>query len=425
MQRADVAVVGGGPAGLAAALRHAAEGAAVVLLERGPADRPRFGETLGAEVAGRLVDLGLDPTPFFAGAPRFVGVHSAWGGPELVASSTLLHPLGEGWHVDRPRFDAALLDAARARGVRVLHDVGRCQILPDSRGFRVECAEGAALVAPRVVDASGRGAPASAGLAGRQWVSLDRQVALLAVVPDPGGEPVLQLEAVEAGYWYAAPLPAGRLAVVLVTDGDVLTAAGADRAERFQRLLAQAPLTRARIGGPVDAPIAAGRSDSGWLLPPDVAGFQAAGDAGLATDPLGGDGVARALVAPLDAAAAARRRAAFLGTRARYYLAEDRWPMAPFWARRRPLDPAGLPADPATVPLTLRPDARLRWQGEAPAAVEAWLPRAAVRAVELALQDEAPAHAALAAARAAAPVGDRRLLAGLQWLCGVGVVAAA
>ncbi|MEZ4469984.1 MAG: tryptophan 7-halogenase [bacterium] len=303
MQRADVVVAGGGPAGLAAALRYAADGAAVVVVERGAPDRPRLGETLGAEVAGRLAGLGLDPTPFFAWAPRFVGVHSAWGGPDLVASSTLLHPLGEGWHVDRGRFDAALLAAALDRGVRVVHGAGRCQIFSDSDGFQVMCADAPGVAAPRVVDASGRGAPASAGLEGRRWVSLDRQVALLAIVADPGGEPVLQLEAVEAGYWYTAPLPGGRLAVVLVTDGDVLTDAGADRADRFSRLLAGAPHTRARVGAAATGPLAAGRSDSGWLVAPPIAGFEAVGDAAQAADPLGGDGVTRALGALEPAAA--------------------------------------------------------------------------------------------------------------------------
>jgi hypothetical protein len=103
-----------------------------------------------------------------------------------------------------------------------------------------------------------------------------------------------------------------------------------------------------------------------------------------------------------------------LDRRARYYLIEGRWPDAPFWIRRRP-------PDWTIAPLTLPPTSLLRWDGTPPARdalakAEALLPRRAIAATLNLLRTPKPAHAALHALRSHAPLGDRRLLIGLQLL---------
>ena len=45
---------------------------------------------------------------------------SRWGSDELETADFVFNPLGHGWHVRRPAFDAALLDAVRTMGVRVV-----------------------------------------------------------------------------------------------------------------------------------------------------------------------------------------------------------------------------------------------------------------------------------------------------------------
>src|SRR5216683_1250303 len=94
--------------------------------------------------------------------------------------------------------------------------------------------------------------------------------------------------------------------------------------------------------------------------------------------------------------------------------AATRWPDALFWARRRA-------AGWANAPLVLDPLRRLRWDGapldpHAAAPVEALLPRGAIAAALESLRKARPAHEALSALRDAAPIGDRRLLVGLQML---------
>ena len=61
-ERADVLVIGGGPAGAAAAARLAAAGLRVVLCERHAKPRPQVcGEYVSAAAAAELAQLGLAP----------------------------------------------------------------------------------------------------------------------------------------------------------------------------------------------------------------------------------------------------------------------------------------------------------------------------------------------------------------------------
>lgn len=437
MPRCDIAVVGGGPAGLVAAGLLARRGAAVTVFDRSEASGQRIGETLGAEVAPLLKAAGAwdAVAPLLAEQPPYTVVRSAWGSPEPLVSEAFRRPLGTGWHIDRQCFDAGLAEWAQSCGAVLRRDVGNCSIAAAGDGLAVVPHRGQPCWADRVIDASGRGAPASHALPGWQWVGVDRQVGLLASyaaseLADP--EPGLLLEAVEHGFWYSAPQPNGKRIAVFVTDADVLQRLGPNALQRLQAGLAASLWTARRLAGrQLLGPPRVFRSDSGWLAAARASGWQAVGDAAMATDPLGGNGIARALQSaldlvktldePCDLAAGQRAFAAYRQLRARYYWLEARWPAAPFWARRRPLDAAGEPLNAAEVVVDLDPSATLALGSAMPAAAQAWLPLPAL-AVVTGLHRPAPAHRLLADLRAAAPIGDRALIIGVQWLLSVGAL---
>jgi flavin-dependent dehydrogenase len=439
----DVAVVGGGPAGLAVAGALRRFGRSVVLFERSSYDATRVGETLGAEALAALRAIGAwehmaaiveEQVPLRA-------VHSAWGSEELLERHSMLHPLGEGRHVDRARFDAALAGWAEGEGVVVMRGAGTCSVERAAEGFRVEPARGDSVVARAFIDASGRGAPAGAGLDERRWLALDRQVAIVSRLQgarDLGWE--LLLEAVEEGYWYAAPQPDGGLVVALVTDADIALAGGrAGLVERFTAALGCTRHMAARCAGmtPASSPRIV-RADSGCLLPAQGDGWHAVGDSAFATDPLAGNGVARALrgaedaAKRIDAELAGRaqeprstpesRLAEYLDRRASYYALEARWPDSLFWARRRPV--AWREAE-----ITLAPTVQLLpTEVASPAALaraEALVPPRAIATTLAAVHVPTPAHLLLAALRERAPLGDKRLLVGLQLLVDAGALAPA
>jgi flavin-dependent dehydrogenase len=444
---ADVAVVGGGPAGLATAALLALRGVRVVLFERGEYDSPRAGEALGAEARSLLQAIGSwGEVSSAAGlAVPFRGVHSAWGGEELVWRSSITHPLGEGLHVDRARFDALLAGFAERAGARVRLGSGRCVVARTESGFQVRPSRGASVEARFFVDASGRGAPASSsGVHGARWLAMDRQVATIARAearPGVAGDTELLLESTEDGWWYAAPQPGGGLVVVLVTDADLVPAGPrASLHERFAGALARTRHVQDRIEtASLAEPPHVVRAESGCLLPDRGAWFRAVGDAAVAYDPLSGSGVAQALRSAFDAAPeieAALGGAApppprpgppesflsYLERRAAYYRIETRWPNAPFWARRRAGEVASSSIHLPPTALLHRASANATRAELAPA--EALLPPRAISRVLDALASPRPAHEAMRILRDAAPLGDRRLLVGLQILVDLGVVRA-
>jgi flavin-dependent dehydrogenase len=440
----DVLVVGGGPAGLAVAGALRQRGRSVAVFERTTYDGARVGETLGPEVGPLLRSLGAwdalqDLFAGQVGQVPFRAVRSAWGSATLEERPSILHPLGEGWHVDRARFDGKLAAWASSRGASMRAGAGSCSVARIAEGFRVEPASGEAAEGRFFVDASGRGAPARAGLHGRRWLAFDRQVALIArtLGSAPGPERDLLLEAAEEGWWYSAPQPDGTLVVTLVTDADLVPAGGrSSLPARFRAALDRTSHTRARVAGLALAErVQVVRADCGRLLPDRGAGWRAVGDAAMGGDPLEGHGVARALRSGLEAAAeidgqlAGReepepakpdvRFAAYLDRRAELYLLEGRWPDARFWARRRPTDRG--------QPLTLDPEAILERAGGPArelASVEAMIPPRALATLLSTVERPQPAHAAMASLKAAAPVGDRRLILGLQLLVARGAIVA-
>ena len=99
---------------------------------------------------------------------------------------------------------------------------------------------------------------------------------------------------------------------------------------------------------------------------------------------------------------------------------EPRFSEGLFWKRRQAIDWQA-------EPITLDPQATLQWDGREPevgviAPVEALLPPRVIHAVLDFLRTPRAAHEALAVLRAAAPLGDRRLLVGLEGLVALGIV---
>ena len=354
----DVAIVGGGPAGAAAALTLARAGVAVVLLDAG---RPRLavGETLPPASRPALDALGLSASMAAEGHLPSVGSWSAWGGAEPWGRDFLFNRFGHGWHLDRRRFDALLRATARAAGACIVAPAA--VVASDARvggGFRLRLAGGREIDATIVLDASGRGA-SFARQRGVKRHAIDRMVALVGYVArraDAETEPAATLvEAVAEGWWYSAPLPQDRLATVLMTDADLADCADALTTSWLDRLAA-AEHTAARslrYGAGLAGPPSIAAAVSGRLERFGGADWMALGDAAATQDPLSSEGIlvaiesgidaARAVVRTLDGqrdalmAATDRREAAwrsYLDQRASNYAKERRWPEAPFWRRR-------------------------------------------------------------------------------------------
>lgn len=443
----DVVVLGGGPCGLAAASALAMRGRSVGVFERLRFGAPRVGETFGPEITSTLRELGvLDDFRALDKFP-FRGVQSAWGTEKLADRPSIVHPLGEGFHVDRALFDALFIRHAASVGAN-LHDLmGVATMEWLEPRWRLSWSKGMQAMARFIIDASGRGAPAGTRRLGeRLWVWCDRAVGIVARLLPPADRefaPELLIESAEIGWWYVAPQPGPVLLCVLLTDAD--SSVAKDRADLPIRWRAAMNATHHVRALCAEATIADGprivRADTGFLWPNHGRAWCAVGDAAFASDPLSGDGIARGLSSALETAqkvdALLDRNDAFmderpqqldpkipayLDRRTQYYRMEQRWPEALFWKRRHAIDWK-------SVPITLDPRIVLRAATSEPdihalAPMEGVIPPRVLHATLERCTKPSPAHEILQQLRVLAPLGDRRLLVALQELVARGFLIA-
>ncbi|MET0662184.1 MAG: FAD-dependent monooxygenase, partial [Ilumatobacteraceae bacterium] len=148
----DLAVIGGGPAGAATAIRAARAGAAVVVFEKGAHGRDKVcGDGLTPRAVGALEELGID----MGDAHPIRGLRMIAGSKvrELDWPTTDRFPNhGAVW--PRRRLDAALIDAAIEAGAEVVWDADARPVLDGDRVVGVE-ADGCRVDAAMTVVAAG------------------------------------------------------------------------------------------------------------------------------------------------------------------------------------------------------------------------------------------------------------------------------
>jgi len=361
MSEYDVAIAGGGPAGAAAALtllRYSS--LRVVLVELSDYRGPRIGETVSPALGPLLVYLGVWER-FTADAHLAAySTAAAWGCPVVRTHDFLFSGQGNGWHLDRRRFDLMLAEevvvagGTRATGTVVAH----CE--RHGAGWLLSLARdgvsSGAIQARFVIDASGRRAALARRLGARQVYDRLAGVTGFVSFADGRARPALTLvEACPSGWWYSAPLPGARMVAAWMSDIDLLRAGREHTTAGWRARLAEAPHTRARLeGGRLEGPLHLRPAGSQLLMPAAGRGWAAAGDAAASFDPLSSLGIGHAISSGIQAARVAhatlcdtgdtaysyssnvaRVARDYLALRRRYYAVEQRWPDQPFWARRQ------------------------------------------------------------------------------------------
>jgi flavin-dependent dehydrogenase len=402
--RYDVVVAGGGPAGCAIAIALARHQITSCIIERGDYSGARPGEMLQPASRGLLERLNVrldDHRPAY-------GVSSAWESETLVHNDFFAGTHGDGWLLDRPRFDAALAAAAREAGATLLTN---SQATPADFESSV------------VVDATGM-ASAEARRRGARKIAYDHLTGVFAML-DPRherGDGFTIVEAMENGWWYSAFVPDGRIAVAFMTDADIVREQRLNDPERWLAALQATRYTRERTNGAaLREPLHVRSAASAILDHVCGDGWLAIGDAASAWDPLSSSGIHKALGNAIDAASAIAAgsfegyersvRGAFddyLATRDRYYALVRRWPESLFWKRR-------------SAAITLDPMATLRTRDASRTAIERIDPRLRIEEILSLCLEPRRAHDVVSAC--AARHDDAVVIRALQAMLREGVLA--
>jgi flavin-dependent dehydrogenase len=349
---ADVLVLGGGPAGAATALALVARGLRVTVATKVRANAVRIGETVPPTIAQPLSELGVYDDFLADGHIAAPGTVVCWGDDQPYENDSIANPYGDGWHLDRDRFDATLLAAAVHAGAQVCRSTSFAAIERTGRGWHLNRTGALPLRAPRLVDATGRPARIATKF-GAVRRREDRLIGLVRFGAAATGDHRTFIEACEHGWWYASVLPGGRAVTALMTDADLLPVGGLERQRLWDRAFSKTVLVQTVMT------TATGQAPTLHAAPADVAclsvcagsDWVAVGDAARTLDPLSGQGVTAACVSAVQAGEAliqprrapalsvfaaqtAAAHRAHVRTGLRYYRRETRWPRSPFWARR-------------------------------------------------------------------------------------------
>ncbi len=362
----DVVILGGGPAGLAAAIAiRTRTRASVLVIERQAPGEERVGENCPPETVLLLKQLGVAKHFYQSGHETCPGYASVWGRADTGYNDFIVNPMGPSWRLNRQVFDKMLADAAEERGARISWST---QFLDAQASNDRDCAHILYLVdkthntkieirARFVVDATGF----KARFARTQDIQkqVDDQLYAIVRFARVNEEKCLkqiQLEATPEGWYYQARLPAKKVVSMIVTEKDALYSLQKNHFQGFEDALATTTFIGPSIAGlelesptyhtfPIYSGILPKVEDTSWI---------AIGDAALSFDPIAAQGVYKALSHGLMVAdkvtafikndssftspfsqTVLQQYDAYCRNRAHVYGLERRWLNADFWRQRR------------------------------------------------------------------------------------------
>lgn len=289
MSKKDAVVIGGGPAGSAAAITCAQWGLQVTLVERAAFPREHPGETLHPGIEPLLKKLGVGEQILAMGFLRHLGHWVQWEEERrFVPFGQDEHGPWMGFQASRADFDTILLNQAKSLGVEILQPCRASRLMVEQGRVLGVLTPKGALLSSFVIDAGG----------GQHWLARQSGLAIQAYAP-----PLM------VRYGYAeGTCSACDQAPALVADCQGWTWTARVRPQLYQwtRLALQEEFLAKGWMPPIFeglTPRRIGKADVTWrkVIRPAGLGYFIAGDAFSVLDPASSHGVLKAIMSGMMA----------------------------------------------------------------------------------------------------------------------------
>lgn len=281
--QSDVAIIGGGPAGCAAALTLLGRNVSVAVIAA-PHHKRRPTET--ATPALRQLLRSLNASEALAACEPCYGIVSAWGNNSPALRPAIADPNGHAWFIERADFDKSLRNAVRKRGGTWITDEAR-HIAIDAEGVLIRTKTKLVRARWAVI---ATGSPASAArLTAQKVKQVDSLVAFWAQIQGQLQERLLFVEPSDQGWWYLSPRGHATTAC-FITDPFSARSLSPSKPFAWNRLFQATKLSHKLQGDQLPEQIHVALT--GLALLPEKHGprWIAIGDAAAKLDPLGSSG---------------------------------------------------------------------------------------------------------------------------------------
>ena len=366
----DVAIIGAGVAGCTAALALSPK-YRVTLIDKSATPQARIGECLPPatrRILKRLNLLSLMECSQHSHS-ECTGIKSYWGSAQPQYVDHLCNPDGNGWHLDRQKFEVDLRQVALQRGVSALWPLKILTSEYTDKHWHLSAQAIDPLHSGRkhqvrakfVIDASGRQS-VFAKRQGAQKQAFDKLVACWATFASANDTSMGIISATESGWWYCAPLPNNERVISLLTDSDLINTTLSKDPVFFSQQASSNRVIADQLPKQCNDIALQGVVAANSTRLDQVAGKQwaALGDAAISFDPLSSQGMFNAMASAMQLSKLLEKLQIiehpsnekslqlksiysaqidnvwkkYLAHKKLYYRQEQRWRNTPFWARR-------------------------------------------------------------------------------------------
>lgn len=358
MQLHPVIIIGGGPAGTSCATALQKQGISdVLILEAGDYSDFAIGENIPPTSKPLLQEIDVYDDFLAEGHLPSYGASSFWGDWRKGFNDTILSPLGNGWNLDRRRFNKFLARKAHEAGAKLLMNTRFISSERHNSGHVVSFRhknEVYQAACPVLIDATGNKSVVAKHLGSIQIEDQSLLCIARRFRSNQEDRPKSQtiIESTKNGWWYAVGLPNDELLIAFYTLPELAKEQQVNELAFWESNFRETRISSEGfdISSPIQSKNIGFHTKSFCLDTCAGENWLAIGDAASCYDPITSRGIVKSL---RDAQEAAHLVARYLNNqlddfrgfdqtvrdnyslyrleRLSHYRKEQRWPASPFW----------------------------------------------------------------------------------------------